>query len=187
LWRFDEYPGSFTIISQSSYHLRCVQKTCLFSINGLLYLLSGDTSGILVLWHIINGQLSIPLQTWKAHQSGIKALDILITNLLVKVASGGDDGSISVLELTITKQAVQSSLKVFTAANWSSVTGISFLTNTKLITVSIDQYIKQFDFSQGFVLQSEKLIDVPDVGDMAVLGNCVVVVGHGLQTFKIEY
>lgn len=161
-----------------------------------------DTAGRIVLWNLSRkssfstediSERNI-LHFWKVHQSGIKALDIKVSDDgEIIVSTGGDDGSIAVIEIpcSLDPEILKKiDVKVFKAAHASSVTGIHIIPRDKdglmkVCSVSIDQKLKIFDFStEDIKLMCCSLVDVPDVGDMAVLGNSYVIVGHGLQVFE---
>lgn len=117
------------------------------------------------------------------HQSGVKAMEILTRSSCIKIATGGDDGSIGIIELD---SKLTPTVKLFELAHSSSVTGITFRSPNVIFSFSIDQRIKEWNIKESLVLNGELIVDIPDISDMALSGNSLVIVGHGLQTFELD-
>jgi hypothetical protein len=76
-------------------------------------------------------------------------------------------------------------------ANSGHITGIAVLDNCHVLTCSVDQRVSLWKISQTanpFELVCQKFSHVPDLHDIVVVDHRhVVVVGAGMQIFKINY
>jgi WD40 repeat protein len=183
MWEFIENPSSFTFVTESKFHNRCVQNAKLVNYYGTSYLITADTAGRVCLWDLSSWSLDKPIQIWKAHQSGIKALDVHIGLNSLKIASGGDDGAVTVIEID-QSFLTESKVSTLELAHSSSVTGTAFESADTLFSVSIDQRIKKWKLSDGITLLDTTVCDVADVGDMSICDDSIFVVGHGMQAFE---
>ncbi|KAI8913256.1 WD40-repeat-containing domain protein [Gorgonomyces haynaldii] len=150
---------------------RCVQKTRLFVYLNDCFVVSCATDGKIVIW-------SLALQKqWElqVHPSGIKALDLKLDHSLLWIATGGDDGHVSLVSLNLTNWTHQ---LWNTQAHHSSVCGIVFHKHN-IISTSIDQKI--LFFNNELSKLKEQFMDIPDNSDTKIINNHLVTVGFGVQ------
>ncbi|KAE8612311.1 hypothetical protein XENTR_v10012808 [Xenopus tropicalis] len=213
------------LVAESFYHQRCVLKIRPFVhrfVGGKRDLLcSAATDGRIAFWdvtdtieearNILQGEhedfqplnLEDPCFTVSAHQCGINSLHIQETkDGHYLVASGGDDNSIHICQLTVNNTTCETDnrtsiqlLKVFTvpSAHAAHVTGLRFLREDLLASVSVDQRLSLWHLRKdgGLHPRGTKFCHVADVSELdcwenvATGGHYGVLCGQGLEIMCI--
>jgi WD40 repeat protein len=186
LYTFNPLNNLLNHVYETLEHIRCVLKTDAVHYNGQYLFLSGCTGGKLFVWKLLeNGQLT-RLHCFSLLQNGFKSIHTKIFKDYLQILVGGDDNSTVVLQM---HNGFHYIFKNFTAHS-SSVTGC-FQSEKYLYTISVDRRLNQLVLSPdgSLTLTSSKILDIPDLADMAVLdskGNLTLAcVGHGLTICKI--
>lgn len=134
----------------------------------------------------------------KHHQSGVNGLDYIhLQDSDYLIASGGDDNALVVSLVRVDSEGVKI-VKTGSClcAHSTEITGVKFLSPSKLISVSIDQrlILWSVDITEGHIQLKQmscKFMCVADISnlDCQKLNNdlfTVIISGEGLATFEIH-
>lgn len=134
----------------------------------------------------------------KHHQSGVNGLDYIhLQDSDYLIASGGDDNALVVSLVRVDSEGVKI-VKTGSClcAHSTEITGVKFLSPSKLISVSIDQrlILWSVDITEGHIQLKQmscKFVCVADISnlDCQKLNNdlfTVIISGEGLATFEIH-
>ena len=183
IWKYSNNAG-FELLDENSFHARCVQKAAIFNHQGSIYGCSGATDGVLVIWKLVKHRIHV-IERIKCCQSGIKAFDGKLVHNLLSAAVGGDDCSITFVEYNLSENRILT--KIQKTIHSSAVTGIKISRNL-IISTSMDERLAISAVNDGALeLLKSVLLDVPDIGDLAIdfKSNTAIVVGHGMEIIKI--
>jgi WD40 repeat protein len=154
-----------------------------------------------------------PIGVYRLHQSGVNTMIIHHTSDdpdRIRVVSGGDDGALSVLDLSMTTARSTPTMSIVSArvsslatAHSSSIKAIISYDLHHIISVSMDQRVRTWQLpsisttstttpattaSSSSPTTSMRLIDdvgmsVADVACIDFYGTTLLFAGHGIQTF----
>ncbi|KAM7305113.1 hypothetical protein ISCGN_015013 [Ixodes scapularis] len=161
-------------------------------------LLTGGNDGMLRFWQLRGADEKDEgrtecrlLDTFRRHQSGINALDILVHDNIFTVVSGGDDNSLIVTNSVITEEGAVSELDGMTVANAhdAQITGALFLDaqGKWLMSVGIDQRLRTWHRSSSSVQEHcSRISCVPDLAALTCWKKpdgdiLVAIAGEGLE------
>jgi WD40 repeat protein len=152
---------------------------------------TADTSGMLMIWQLeernLDKQSFIPRIEARVHQSGVNCVSQFIKDpldsSLLNIASGGDDQSITILQISMPQKSARILIKI-DLAHSSSLRGVSFTSSgLELASTSSDKRvcIWSLDRIQSSAnLKSAKIVDVEDVSCMDTSNDRIVVAGQGI-------
>ncbi|XP_072537657.1 tRNA (34-2'-O)-methyltransferase regulator WDR6 isoform X2 [Salminus brasiliensis] len=208
---------------ESFYHQRCVLSVASYSLMDVhgkrhVLLFTGATDGAVALWDLTAMLDSKSKDSWHGpsapcfsvpvHQSGVNTLVISkhhegIANDVITVASGGDDGQLSVMKIRVElNQSQTKSVCPQLLSQWSvplahsaPLTALSALSSTRLVSTSPDQRVCVWHISDdGFHHQGTIFTHTADAASVLTWcreepnmesGAYVVVCGQGLQLLKL--
>jgi WD40 repeat protein len=157
-------------------------------------LVTAATDGSVILWDVSNLSLNVVIKRWKIHQSGVKAMHIIVDNKTVFIATGGDDAAVSVLKLEMSEHGGISSESIFRnlSSHISSVTGCVMPDPFTLYSMSVDQKLNKYEIKNNCLLLVDTVIlDIADAGDLSFSRSdsslSVAIVGHGIQVFSLSH
>ncbi|XP_067123707.1 tRNA (34-2'-O)-methyltransferase regulator WDR6-like, partial [Centruroides vittatus] len=193
----------------------CILHTSLICIQKSIMVFTGSTDGLLKIFssdfNIKENTSEIEKQTnlstiicpeliteKKLHQCGINAMCLhKLSDSTLLLFTGGDDNSLNSSVITVNNQSVD--IKTFTCptAHYAQITGISVLSENKILTTSIDQRIHLWNWE--FDKETKKLnlnllttfmSCIPDIACLNVYKRknhwIAVVCGQGLEAFSID-
>ncbi|XP_029833647.2 WD repeat-containing protein 6 isoform X1 [Ixodes scapularis] len=161
-------------------------------------LLTGGNDGMLRFWQLRGADEKDEgrtecrlLDSFRRHQSGINALDILVHDNIFTVVSGGDDNSLIVTNSVVTEDGAVSELDGMTVANAhdAQITGALFLDaqGKWLMSVGIDQRLRTWHRSSSSVQEHcSRISCVPDLAALTCWKKpdgdiLVAIAGEGLE------
>lgn len=138
-----------------------------------------------------------PLLVIKCHQSGVNGMDVMdLLDGRILVASGGDDNALTVSILSRQHNKIDLVYQCQElSAHSAQITGVHIFSQTKIMTVSVDQRmclweVSHTDFKPQISQCWSKFVNIPDISHMEVWQDDdrirVGVCGEGLCIFEIE-
>ncbi|KAL1269843.1 hypothetical protein QQF64_032132 [Cirrhinus molitorella] len=218
LFRVTESSRSVDMLWESFYHQRCVLSVATYKLNKshdrtLLLLFSATTDGCISVWDltaVLNSKATVswqgpsaPFFSIPVHQSGVNTLAISprremrqMEENVISLASGGDDGQLSLLHVKIDQENGDVSLQLLShctvpLAHSSPLTGLCLLSPTLLVSTSPDQRLCLWSVNSDGLCPLKVLFShtADAAGLWAWLGQeggaWVVVCGQGLQLFQL--
>lgn len=132
----------------------------------------------------------------KLHQSGINSIDVIENDQGIHIATGGDDNALCFI--TLKKEEVERGGIILTVmenkghahAHTSSITGVRFLDENRLISSSIDQHLKCWNVDDFVDPFKTMYTDVADVSNLEIWKNktkyYVIITGFGMEIFCMD-
>ncbi|EEB07266.2 WDR6 family WD repeat protein [Schizosaccharomyces japonicus yFS275] len=202
LWIYNLTEKEFRLYKSWKYKSSCLLQIKQFVFRDEVYALVASTDGHIMIWNLqCKEKDANPILVWRKaiHQSGILGIDLRIQEesekkLLLTLATGGDDGSVSLLQLSIKwSDALHIVIfmellhTTFPEAHASSVTGIILLSNEKFISASIDQRLVLWHNECNELMKvGEHYTFVPDVCGITKYKDLVIAHGLGLEVFELQ-
>lgn len=158
---------------------RCVQQIRFLPSLDSCKFISAGADGFIQAWILKEGELE---RGWECcvHQSGINAIDLkVLGNDKVYVLTGGEDGSISFLNISDDEIEKLDTKK----AHNSTVTGVKFIKDDSFISASIDRYVYIHDNS-GNPKRFRTVIS--DISAISMTPNNLFVYGAGIEAFDLN-
>jgi hypothetical protein len=205
----------FSLIAIDQYKSSCLMQLRHLKISHELVFLTAGTEGYLTVWRAeLSCQTSklVMLSNHRLHQSSIKALDILVKDNHIVVATGGDDNALGVTVYQADDLARKPRGIMVRSAHSAAITGLSLLSKylsqdgeeMKIVTSSNDQRVKEWALRTGVdnalldrlnQMSIRKVGDaftsVADVSDLATLSTKegdprkVLVMGNGMEVYDV--
>lgn len=187
-WRLDRERGQLLFTSELEAHPgHCVLVVAFCDIDASSMIVTGGTDGMLCICSDPQA-LKLVCQS-RIHQSGINAISIRGST----IATGGDDGRLCLQSLSPSASPSASlwnlqSLDAVPEANHSTITGLAWIDDMTLASVSIDQLVKIWRLDGASKLRQWRaaVMDVADPAAMTIMQNHFVIVGAGLQLFPLD-
>lgn len=232
----DRKDKSWKLVAKGRYTSSCIMQISHLKVeSGSILILTAATDGRLVFWKGTLPPAPSSRPTWtlssspaefeqeptdiaqleivssrKVHQSSIKALDLIVEEPNIIVATGGDDNAIGVSVYSHSNLTSPPQSFILKSAHAAAVTGISFVPSSAkdkytVVSSSNDQRVKEWEVELTHSQErgeadvhikqlSDAFTAVADVCDLAVLSQCegekesakVLVVGNGMEIWDMS-
>ncbi|AET37986.1 tRNA (34-2'-O)-methyltransferase regulator RTT10 Ecym_2239 [Eremothecium cymbalariae DBVPG len=214
IWVYQPKTKEFQLLLADLYTSCCILNVSLVILSGKLYLLIAPTDGHLVLWDITNYipfevnrsrlvdnnldvfTLKLPeyCQRIKVHQSGIKALDLVVKENGFTVYTGGDDNALGISSFKIADGGTLQASVVFFEPNAASstITSVHLIRNhSQLLVTSVDQIIRVWSIVENRLTLIEKqYTTVADTGSSDFIDlsddTYILIGGVGLSAWNLK-
>ncbi|TRZ02702.1 hypothetical protein DNTS_022676 [Danionella cerebrum] len=211
-----ESSRSVDILWECFYHQRCVLSVATYAQedtqgDNVLLLLSGATDGCVSVWDltaVLNSKARgswqgpvAPFYSLRLHQSGVNSLSLSTKKEIGNVfslASGGDDGQLSLLRFKIEQGSEGLTLHLLSRwtiplAHSSPLTGLCLLSPTLLVSTSPDQRICLWGVrNDGLCALKVYFTHIADAAGLSAWlgagnegGAWGIVCGQGLELFRL--
>ena len=173
------------LLAVSDDHGCCMLKVKMLEMHGLLWIVSSDTRGRILIWNYDRENNHLKhVQTEQVHQSGINGLDVWVEPSASKVtiATGGDDNALHWREYSLHGLAWHMDKKASKLTGHAGmISGVKFDQGPFLLwSVSLDQRMNGWQLlasksgSLDWHLQESDYVDIADVSCILVLEGYVI-------------
>ncbi|CCK72898.1 tRNA (34-2'-O)-methyltransferase regulator RTT10 KNAG_0M00450 [Huiozyma naganishii CBS 8797] len=205
MWHYDNESNNFNVCVETRYKTCCILNTRLIQFRDHLFLLITATDGHAVIYRVEqdnddalpNGLA--PVVSQRIHQSGVKAVDVKVTESTLTLYTGGDDNGVCVSVFQSVPAPAAGGFPGFELSRSEFAHSIASATVTscqlfdkgsKLLTTSIDQIVRVWDASDDELplkLIESQYTTIADTGCCDVVqGDSIVLIGGvGLSTWNM--
>lgn len=195
LFSYNTSSGQLTLIAKTVYSQFCLLNVEFLESAGQLHLCVGATDGCLTIWDITEclnsgSEFSAPIVKQQLHQCALKAFAVIRTAEGWDVVTGGDDNALIHSQLKLMEGKMVLEIVSFSEkAASATITGIVSVGNGQVFVTSVDQIVRQWDYTNGLTLKAANYTTVADTGCCAYSpfeSPLVVVGGAGLSVFQLD-
>ena len=187
--RFFHYSAaaaSLELIASSTSHARPI--LCISTCGAVMA--SGDTSGRVRVWDLSTAAAPHELGVLELHQAGVNCCALTaVTSTSYRLLTGGDDGCIGVVTLTVSPGMVVVSRVVHPFMHGSAIRCMRVrAADGLLLTSGYDQKLRVWRLGEAdasLTRVGQTALELADVSGLAVEGELVAVVGAGLSLLSL--